>query len=135
MPSTAGVAAVDPSVAVDSKGVFHVSWLELPAAGQRRVMAAEYVPTGVVFSIPVEISDGAASGTWDKPSLAALDDGSLLAAFAITKGQISERFRRQYYQECGVDNPPARPLAFTYGIWALYSFLNIPATLKGCHLK
>ncbi len=60
---------------------------------------------------------------------------SLLASFAFTKGQISEKFRRQYYLECGVANPPERPLGLTYGLWALYSFLNIPATIKAQHLK
>ena len=60
---------------------------------------------------------------------------SVLAAFASTKGQISEKFRRQYYQECGVANPPAYSLRLTYYAWAFYSFLRLPATIKGHHLK
>ncbi|HTH48195.1 MAG TPA: glycosyltransferase [Candidatus Limnocylindria bacterium] len=60
---------------------------------------------------------------------------SLLAAFAITKGQISETFRQQYYQECGVSSPPAHPVRLLHFLWAIYSFLNARDTIKGHHLK
>lgn len=59
----------------------------------------------------------------------------VLAAFATTKGQISEKFRKQYYLECGVANPPAYSSRPAYYAWALYSFLRLPATIKKHHLE
>jgi cellulose synthase/poly-beta-1,6-N-acetylglucosamine synthase-like glycosyltransferase len=60
---------------------------------------------------------------------------SVLAAFASLKGRIAEKRRRQYHAECGVPDPPAYALRPTYCAWALYSFLRLPATIKGHHLK
>jgi hypothetical protein len=86
VPSTAGDDAVDPSVTVDRTGTFHVTWLELPAGGNRRVMSAEYMPGGISFTIPVEISDAKMAGAWDKPAVVAQDDGSLLAVYGTENG-------------------------------------------------
>ncbi len=60
---------------------------------------------------------------------------SMLSSFTFTHGQISEKHREQYYAECGVTRPPAHSLRLPYYVWALYSFLRLPATIKGHHLK
>jgi hypothetical protein len=86
VPSTVGDDAVDPSVTVDGTGTFHVTWLELPAGGNRRVMGAEYMPGGISFTIPVEISDTKTAGAWDKPAVVAQDDGSLLVVYGTENG-------------------------------------------------
>ncbi len=57
-----------------------------------------------------------------------------LAAFSIMPGQITERLRDRYFQECGVDRGYDHSLRFTTYLWIAYSFLRIPATIKAHHL-
>jgi glycosyltransferase involved in cell wall biosynthesis len=60
---------------------------------------------------------------------------SMLSSFAFTPGQITEKYRRQYFEECGVKNPPDHPFRPTNYLWAFYSFLKAPSTIKEKHLK
>ena len=48
---------------------------------------------------------------------------SLLASFAVTPGQISERHRRAYFAECGVRDIPARTNRWNMILFRLYSAL------------
>ncbi|MFT3763963.1 MAG: sialidase family protein [Minicystis sp.] len=86
VPSDPDAEAVDPSVTVDAAGVFHVAWLEIPAAGARRVKTAEYLDPGDVFSIPVEVTDPASPADWDKPWILALDEGGLFLIWGRETG-------------------------------------------------
>jgi hypothetical protein len=86
VPSDPDADAVDPAVAVDTNGIFHLTWLELPSVGPRRVETAAYIDSGDVFSVPVELTDPQASGDWDKPWIVALDGGALLAAWGTESG-------------------------------------------------
>lgn len=49
---------------------------------------------------------------------------SPLAAFAITPGQISEKHRVQYFQECGVSHVPPKPNWFLHQIFKLTSIIR-----------
>jgi hypothetical protein len=86
VPADPGLAAVDPSVAVDASGAFHVAWLELPPAGSpRRVMTARYLGENS-FTIPVAVSEPSAPGDLDKPWLASVDGGGLLLVYGSENG-------------------------------------------------
>jgi glycosyltransferase involved in cell wall biosynthesis len=50
---------------------------------------------------------------------------SVLAAFTISPGQISQRFRDEYFKECGVDSYRERPNALTRSLFGFYSFCKV----------
>ncbi len=58
---------------------------------------------------------------------------SPLAAFAHAKGQISEKFRAQYFRDCGVNHVPKRCFRPTFYLWAFISFLRTRTAIQGHH--
>lgn len=60
---------------------------------------------------------------------------SVLAAFSVAEGQISEKFRAEYSRECGVENPVPKPLWRTTYPWMVYSFLRVHKTINVRRLK
>lgn len=44
-----------------------------------------------------------------------------LAAFAITPGQLSEKYRLQYFRDCGLNEVPEQPNWFTHQAFKLFS--------------
>lgn len=87
VPTTPFVEAVDPAVTADAEGTFHVIWLEMAAAGARRIMTAAALPgTSGSFTIPEEISDPASPADWDKPWILGLDGGALFAVWGRETG-------------------------------------------------
>ena len=55
---------------------------------------------------------------------------SVLAGFAITPGQISERHRVRYFAECGVSSPPARSNRWLMILFRVYSTLRARECLR-----
>lgn len=55
---------------------------------------------------------------------------TILAAFEVTPGQITDRHLAAYRRECGVDPTVGRPNRLYHRLWRLYSFLNLGRAIK-----
>jgi glycosyltransferase involved in cell wall biosynthesis len=55
---------------------------------------------------------------------------TVLAAFEVAPGQITDRHLAAYRRECGVDPSTIRPNRLCHRLWRLYSFLNLRRVIK-----